>query len=51
MKAKEFLGYTLASVHNLAFYQWLVGEAGKQIQQNNFTAWKKEMVEILRTKL
>lgn len=51
MKAKEFLGYTIASVHNLAFYLWLVTEARNQIQQNNFTAWKNEMVPRLQTKL
>lgn len=51
MKAKEFLGYTIASVHNLAFYLWLVTEARKHIQQGDFASWKKEMVEILKTKL
>jgi queuine tRNA-ribosyltransferase len=51
MKAKEFLGYTIASVHNLAFYLWLVGEARKQIQQNNFNSWKAEMIPVLKTKL
>jgi queuine tRNA-ribosyltransferase len=51
MKAKEFLGYTIASVHNLAFYMWLVSEARKQIQQNDFEGWKKMMVEVLKTKL
>ncbi|MBK6384732.1 MAG: tRNA guanosine(34) transglycosylase Tgt [Chitinophagaceae bacterium] len=48
MKAKEFLGYTIASVHNLAFYLWLVGEARKHIQQGDFTSWKNEMVEDLK---
>lgn len=51
MKAKEFLGYTIASVHNLAFYLWLVTEARKQIEQNNFTSWKNEMIPLLQTKL
>ena len=46
MKAKEFLGYTIGSVHNLAFYLWLVGEARKHIQQGDFASWKKEMVEV-----
>ena len=48
MKAKEFLGYTVASVHNLAFYLWLVTEARKHIQQGDFASWKNEM--IVRTK-
>jgi queuine tRNA-ribosyltransferase len=51
MKAKEFLGYTIASVHNLAFYLWLVREARKQILDNNFLSWKKEMVVRMQKKL
>lgn len=51
MKAKEFLGYTIASVHNLAFYLWLVGEARKHILQGDFASWKEEMVVRLKQKL
>jgi len=51
MKAKEFLGYTIASVHNLAFYLWLVAEARKHIQQGDFASWKKDMLGIVKTKL
>ncbi len=51
MKAKEFLGYTIASIHNLAFYLWLVDEARKNIQQDNFLSWKNEMLPVLKTKL
>ncbi len=51
MKAKEFLGYTIASVHNLAFYLWLVREARKQIQLGSFSSWKSEMVVRLKEKL
>ncbi|MBP9103012.1 MAG: tRNA guanosine(34) transglycosylase Tgt [Chitinophagaceae bacterium] len=51
MKAKEFLGYTIASVHNLAFYLWLVTEARKHIQQGDFASWKKEMIEKVKIKL
>ncbi|NOT51915.1 MAG: tRNA guanosine(34) transglycosylase Tgt [Chitinophagaceae bacterium] len=51
MKAKEFLGYTIASIHNLAFYCWLVDEARKQIQQNNFSSWKNEMTPRFKQKL
>ena len=49
--AKEFLGLTLASIHNLAFYLWLVKEARKQILADNFTSWKAEMMEVLQTRL
>ncbi len=51
MKAKEFLGYTIASIHNLAFYLWLVGEARKHIQEGDFSGWKTGMVEQLKQKL
>ena len=51
MKAKEFLGYTIASVHNLAFYLWLVGEARKHIQQGDFSTWKNETIERTKQKL
>jgi queuine tRNA-ribosyltransferase len=51
MKSKEILGLTIASIHNLAFYRWLVEEARKQIQQNNFISWKNEMMERLKQKL
>jgi queuine tRNA-ribosyltransferase len=51
MKAKEFLAYTIASVHNLAFYLWLVTEARKHIIAGDFTSWKNEMVLKLQQKL
>ena len=51
MKAKEFLGYTIASVHNLAFYLWLVGEARKHILINDFNSWKSEMIRRLKVRL
>ena len=51
MKAKEILGLTIASVHNLAFYLWLVKEARKHIQQGDFLSWKDEMVPVLQQRL
>ena len=51
IKSKEFLGLTIASIHNLAFYLWLVREARKQILENNFENWKNEMVVRLKTRL
>jgi queuine tRNA-ribosyltransferase len=51
MKSKEILGLTVASVHNLAFYLWLMGEAGKKIQEGLFASWKKEMIPVLKNKL
>ncbi|MFZ1369586.1 MAG: tRNA guanosine(34) transglycosylase Tgt, partial [Ferruginibacter sp.] len=51
MKSKEYLGLTIASVHNLAFYMWLVGEARNHIQAGDFKSWKDEMVVRLQTRL
>lgn len=50
MKSKEILGLTIASIHNLAFYLWLVGEARKRIIAGDFASWKKEQVEVLKTR-
>jgi queuine tRNA-ribosyltransferase len=51
VKSKEILGLTIASVHNLAFYLWLVTEARKHILQGDFVSWKNEMVEVTKTRL
>lgn len=51
IKAKEILGLTIASVHNLAFYLWLVREAREHILKGDFPGWKREQVEILRRRL
>ncbi len=51
IKSKEFLGLTIASVHNLAFYLHLVQEARKHILQGDFMSWKREQMEILPTRL
>jgi queuine tRNA-ribosyltransferase len=47
----EILGLQIASIHNLAFYLWLVGEARKQILANNFATWKAQMLPILKHRL
>jgi len=51
IKSKEILGLTIASIHNLAFYLWLVKEARKHILQGDFVSWKKEQVEVLKRRL
>ena len=51
VKAKEILGLTIASVHNLAFYLWLVRQARHHILQGDFVSWKNEMVVRLQTRL
>ena len=49
--SKEMLGAQIASIHNLAFYLWLVGEAREQIKKDNFKSWKEEMVNHLSVRL
>ncbi len=47
----ENLGAQIASIHNLAFYLWLVGEARKKIEEGDFVRWKNEMVKRLSERL
>ena len=49
--AHEFLAMQIASVHNLAFYLWLVAEARIHIIEGDFAVWKAKMVERLSTRL
>lgn len=49
--AGEFLGLTLASIQNLAFYLHLVKQARAHILQGDFTQWKNEMIPLLKTRL
>lgn len=51
MKSKELLGFTIASVHNLAFYMHLVTEARKHILEGDFYSWKAGMIERMKTRL
>ena len=46
-KAQELLAMQIASIHNLAFYLWLAGEARAHIVAGDFCVWKKNMVEEL----
>lgn len=50
-KAQELLALQIASIHNLAFYIWLVQEARKQILADNFSTWKAEMVRKVSVRL
>jgi queuine tRNA-ribosyltransferase len=51
LKADEMLGAMICSVHNLAFYLWLVGQAREQIQAGTFKVWKDKMVVKLMQRL
>ena len=48
---KEMLAAQIASLHNIGFYLWLVGEARKHIIAGDFTLWKEIMVEKLSRRL
>ena len=48
---KESVGRQIATIHNLAFYLWLVREARNQILKGSFLAWKKIMVKQMDNKL
>ena len=49
--AQELLALQIASIHNLAFYLWLVKEARKHIIAGDFSTWKPMMVKRLSTRL
>lgn len=51
IKANEYLGMQIASIHNLAFYLALVKEARKRILDGTFYPWKNEMVQKLGRRL
>jgi queuine tRNA-ribosyltransferase len=51
IKSKEILGLTIASIHNLAFYQHLVTQARAHIEKGDFVSWKSEQVLMLQTRL
>lgn len=49
--SKEMLGPQLASIHNLGFYLWLVGEARRRIEDGTFKSWKDQLVKKLVVRL
>ncbi|TXH55185.1 MAG: tRNA guanosine(34) transglycosylase Tgt [Bacteroidia bacterium] len=50
-KSGEILALTIASIHNLSFYLWLVKEARKHIIEGDFASWKEEMIVRMKTRL
>ncbi|HVN57090.1 MAG TPA: tRNA guanosine(34) transglycosylase Tgt [Bacteroidales bacterium] len=47
----EMLGAQIASMHNIAFYLYLVAEARKKIEDGDFLKWKKEVLTKLSGRL
>ena len=50
-KADEILALQIASVHNLAFYLWLVKEARQHIIAGDFSSWKNSIVPALNKRV
>ena len=49
--SQEMLGLEILSIHNLAFYLWLVGEARKHILAGDFKAWKDDITPRLMQRM
>lgn len=47
----EILGYQLATIHNIAFYLWLVRTAREKIISGEFRQWKKEILSVYESKV
>ncbi|CCZ98053.1 queuine tRNA-ribosyltransferase [Alistipes sp. CAG:157] len=47
----EMLAAQIASLHNIAFYMWLVDEARRRIADGTFAEWKRGMVVKLTRRL
>ena len=50
-KAQELLALQIGSIHNLAFYLWLVREARRHILAGDFRTWKDVMVRKVSQRL
>jgi queuine tRNA-ribosyltransferase len=49
--SREMLGPQIASIHNLAFYHWLVSEARRRIIEGRFSTWKEKIIQQLARRL
>ncbi len=47
----ELLGAQIASIHNLAFYLWLVNEARRHIEKGEYSIWKNQMIVALARRM
>ena len=47
----EYLGMQIASIHNLSFYLWLVGEARKHIITGDFSSWRNQILPKVSQRL
>jgi queuine tRNA-ribosyltransferase len=49
--ANELLGLQIASINNLSFYLWMVGEARRQILAGTFSTWKESAIKKFMQRL
>jgi queuine tRNA-ribosyltransferase len=49
--ANELLGLQIASINNISFYLWMVGEARKQILAGTFYTWKEGAIKKFMQRL
>ncbi len=47
IRSEEILGLQICSIHNLAFYLWLVGAAREHICMGDYGAWKSRLLPEL----
>ena len=50
-KAQELLALQIGSIHNLAFYLWLVREARRHVVEGDFRTWKEMMIPRVSQRL
>jgi queuine tRNA-ribosyltransferase len=50
-KVEELLAAQIATLHNLSFFLWLVGESRRKIEEGTFYRWKNEMVKSVSQRL
>lgn len=51
IRNKEMVGLQLASVHNLCFYLWLMGEVRRHIKEGTFAEWYPKAAAEMERKL
>lgn len=49
--AQEMLGLEILSIHNLAFYLWLVGQARQHIIEGDYKNWKNSIMPQLMQRM
>lgn len=50
-QVKEYLASQIATLHNLAFYLWLVRTAREKIQEGTFASWKEAILPTITQRL